>query len=442
MCASKMMRTWVGLAVISACLVVGTAYAKVNFKIEYWKTSQGIPVYFVRTPELPMLDIEVVFDAGYARDGHHHGLAAMTAALLDQGARSMSANEIAERFESVGARFDADVNADMTAVHLRTLSKPQFLNSALVVFRKVLSSPTFPERQFKRVKKQFLNLLKRRQGLPAYVAAKHFVKAVYRDQPYGHLALGDLNTVRRLKRRNIRRFYNRYYVARNAKIVIVGDATQLEAKAIAQRINDVLPKGRSARRLPQVKSRNKPVLSDINFPSAQTHILLGQVGISRKDPDYFSLKVGNSILGGAAFTSRLFDEIREKRGLVYHIDSAFRPRQARGPFVIGLQTRNNQAQNALHLTRKVLADFVNQGPTQKELSLAKKSITRGFILRLSSNAAILSNLVNMAFYELPLDFFQTYNSKVKAVTLDAIRSAFSRHIHPKNFVTVLVGRKQ
>jgi zinc protease len=162
-------------------------------------------------------------------------------------------------------------------------------------------------------------------------------------------------------------------------------------------------------------------------------------GISRDDPDYFPLLVGNYVLGGGGFVSRLTKEVREKRGYAYSVYSSFQPQRVAGPFEIGLQTRGSQADEALKLTQAVLDEFVAQGPTAGELQAAKDNMINGFGLRLDSNRKILDYVSMIGFYGLPLDWLDTYPQRVAAVTVGAVRDAFSRRIRDENLVTIVAG---
>ena len=174
-------------------------------------------------------------------------------------------------------------------------------------------------------------------------------------------------------------------------------------------------------------------------PSAQAHILIGQPGMRRDDPDYFPLLVGNHILGGGGFTSRLMSEVREKRGLAYDIHSHFAPRRVAGPFQIGLQTKGSQGEHALQVVRDTLAAFIAEGPTEKELQAARDNLAGGFGLRLDANAKILGHVAMIGFYGLPLDWLERYPRAVAAVSRAAVRDAFARRIQPDSFVTVIAG---
>jgi zinc protease len=191
--------------------------------------------------------------------------------------------------------------------------------------------------------------------------------------------------------------------------------------------------------VPEVAALEKPVEQHVAFDSAQAHVLLGQPGFKRNDPDFFALTVGNYILGGGGFVSRLTKEVREKRGLSYSVYSYFAPGLHAGAFAIGLQTRPDQADQALQVSREVLARFVADGPTQDELQAAKDNMIGGFALRLDSNRKLLDNVANIAWNQLPLDYLDTWTQQVAQLTVADIKAAFARKLQPGKMVTVVLG---
>ena len=191
--------------------------------------------------------------------------------------------------------------------------------------------------------------------------------------------------------------------------------------------------------LPAVPALGKGKTVALAFASSQAHVLMGQPGIARDDARYFPLTVGNYILGGGGFVSRLTDQVREKRGLSYSVYSYFYPELQTGPFTIGLQTRKDQAHQALAVVGEVLDDFVSHGPTPAELQAAKDNLIGGFALRIDNNKKLLDNVANIAWYGLPLDYLQTWTQAVQGVTLESIHEAFKSVLDPKTMVTVIVG---
>jgi len=238
---------------------------------------------------------------------------------------------------------------------------------------------------------------------------------------------------------DLRAFHRRHYAGRNAVVALVGDLDRATAEALAERVVGGVPAGAPLPPLPPVPPLKGPQQQHVAYPSSQTHILLGQPGMRRGDPDYFPLYVGNHILGGSGLVSRISKEVREERGLAYSAYSYFIPMAQAGPLQLGAQTRNDRAGEALRVLRDTLERFVTIGPTAEELRASQKNITGGFPLRVDSNSEIAGYLGMIGFYGLPHDYLDTFNKRVEAVTVEEVRDAFRRRIDPQRLVTVTVG---
>jgi zinc protease len=265
------------------------------------------------------------------------------------------------------------------------------------------------------------------------------MEAVYQSHPYSKPSEGTEASVKAIKRKDIVSFYKKYYTTKNSMIVIVGALDHDLAKQIAEDIAIALQDGEKTSSITDVKKLEEQHNIFIEYPSAQTHILVGQLGVKYGDSDYFPLYVGNHILGGGGMVSRLFEEIREKRGLSYSAYSYFSPMLFEGPFIAGLQTKSDQVDEAISVLLENIKNYIGQGPTEEELIAAKKNITGGYPLRIDSNSKILNYVVVIGYYKLPLDYLDTFNSNVEAVTVESIKDAFKRRLIPDKFVTVKVG---
>jgi zinc protease len=221
---------------------------------------------------------------------------------------------------------------------------------------------------------------------------------------------------------------------------MIGDLTRAEAEAIAEQLTRGLPAPSGAEPvLPPVTQLSAGQTRIIGHHATQAHILIGAPGIRRDDPDYFPLFVGNYVLGGGGFVSRITNEVRQKRGLAYSAYSYFSPLKSEGPFVIGMQTQRDQAGEALEVARRTLREFVGAGPTGNELTAAKQNIIGGFPLRIDSNRKIHEYLALIGFYRLPLTYLEDFVKSVERVTVAEIRDAFRRRVHPDRMITVVVG---
>src|SRR5690606_31233947 len=321
---------------------------------------------------------------------------------------------------------------------LRSLSAADKREPALKLFAEVVGKPTFPEDALKRIKNQLLASFEYEKQSPGKLAGKALVARLYGDHPYAHPSDGTAESIQPVTLEQLRAFHARAYAAGNAVIALVGDLSRSEAEAIAAQVSAALPKGPALPPLPQPEAP-QPGLQHIEFPSKQTHLLLAQLGIDRRDPDYAALSLGNSILGGGGFGSRLMEEVREKRGLTYGIYSGFSPMAARGPFVINVHPRAELRAGTLELIKQLLADYLREGPTQQELDDAKREMAGSFPLTTASNADIVGQLAAIGFYDLPLTYLEDFMAEVQALSVEQVKAAMARHLDPESLVIVSVG---
>jgi len=423
------------LTAVVALLAAHSAMAGV--KIEHWVSPTGARVYFVESRVLPMLDVQVDFAAGSMFDpAGKSGTAALTRSTLDLGAGTRDETAIAEQLADIGATLGGGADTDRASIAVRTLAAPEKRNAAIDILRNVLQAPRFDPAIVEREKARTVAGLKEALTRPDAIAGKAFWSALYPAHPYGRQATPE--SVAALARDELAAHYARYYTAANASITLVGDISRAEAEKIAESLVAGLPAGAAAT-LPA-----PPVIAPGNtvklaHPASQAHVLIGLPAIERGNPDFFPLLVGNYTLGGGGFVSRLMKEVRDKRGYAYSVYSYFSPLRQTGPFQIGLQTKRSQAQDAIKVTRDVLAGFLKEGPSTEELAAAKANLTGSFPLRLDSNKKILDNVAVIGFYGLPLDWLDRYQEKVQAVTVDAVKQAFSRRVRPADLITVTVA---
>ena len=437
---SFVIRVYLRLSAV-AVLLAAVSPAWAILPIQHWQTAGGARVYFVENRDLPMLDVSVEFPAGAGYDRPETaGLAAMTNRLLSAGADGMNEDEISRRMADVGAQHGGRFDTDRAGFMLRTLSSDRERREALDVFARVLRAPAFPQEVLDREKARLTGALKEADTRPDTIASRAFYRLAYRDHPYGLRASGEVETIGKITREDLAGFHRRHYATPFAVVAVIGDVTRAEAEAIAEQLTRGLPGASGAEPLlPPVAELPAASTRTIGHHATQAHIMIGAPGIRRDDPDFFPLYVGNHVLGGGGFVSRITDEVRQKRGLAYSAYSYFSPLLREGPFLIGMQTQRDQAGEALEVVRKTLREFVAGGPTEAELLAAKSNIIGGFPLRIDSNRKIHDYLSLIGFYRLPLDYLEDFVKNVERVTASDIRVAFQRRVHPDRMVTVVVG---
>ncbi len=426
-----------------ACLWIGLP-ASAAMPIQQWMTANGAKVLFVETHAIPVLDISVEFDAGSRRDpAGKSGLAALTNALLDKGAFSADGNAIPEArildtFADTGALHGSKMSMDRAGYSLRVLSEPAESEEAITLMSRFLSTPSFPQKLLERDKARVVASLKEELTRPEPIAAKTFRQDIYGEHPYGKSPTPE--SIVSITRDDLANFHKTHYVANRAVIGIVGDIDQKRAREIADEISRNL----------KVSSQDLPVLpavgatvgraDTVSHPATQAHVLLGMPAVKRGDPDFFALTVGNYILGGGGFSSRLMQEVREKRGLSYSVYSKFQPMLQEGPFIIGLQTEKKQVDDALKVVDSTLDAFLQNGPSEAELQSAKDHLVNSFVIQMDNNRKMLELVSMIGYYQLPLDYLDTWTANVKRVSAADVRAAMNRKLSADKMVTVVVGK--
>jgi zinc protease len=432
--------------------------------IEHWTQASGVQVYLVQSQAIPMVDVQIDFDAGSRRDPPERaGLASVTASMTAKGVLAgkvqgtqaaepaLDENALSEAWADLGASFGAGASSDRMSFSLRSLTYPDLLSQAIQLAARQLGEPAFPDAIWQRERQTLSAALNEANTRPATLAARAFNTAVYGQHPYGFEMTPE--SLARIGVDDMKTVYRTLIQPCRAKVTVVGAVNRVQADALVTQLFARLPANDRASAasaglsvgcpaLPvvaEVAPLDKAVEQPIAFDSAQAHVLIGQPGYKRDDPDYFALTVGNYILGGGGFVSRLTNEVREKRGLTYSIYSYFAPALHAGAFTLGLQTRPDQATQAVQVAREVVADFVAKGPLDAELQAAKDNLIGGFALRIDSNRKLLDNVANIAWNNLALDYLDTWTQQVEKVTAADVKAAFARKLQPQQMVTVVLG---
>jgi zinc protease len=428
---------------LSFCI---SAPALAALPIQKWQQASGAQVWFIEAQGLPIVDVQIDFDAGGRRDpAEKRGLAGVTASMHGKGVEArngepaLDENELGEAWADVGAGFGADASSERMSFTLRSLTYPDLLAKAVPLAARQMGEPAFPDHVWQRDRQRMVAAIREANTRPATHAARAFNQAVYGSHPYGWENTEE--SLARLNVQDMRSFYQQMVRPCRAKASVVGAVSREQADQLVAQLLSRLPSGACGPLppAPEVAPLQEAVERQIPFASAQAHVLIGQPGYKRLDPDYFPLLVGNYILGGGGFVSRLVEEVRHKRGLSYSVYSYFSPGLHAGAFTLGLQTRPDQAAQAVQVSRDVVKRFIAEGPTAAELKAAKDFMVGGFALRLDSNRKLLDNLSGIAWYDLPLDYLDTWTRQVEKVTAAEIKAAFARKLQPDRMVTVVVG---
>jgi zinc protease len=404
-----------------------------HLPIKGYKTHSGTKILFIRTPGLPMFDVLVSFAAGSVHTSHQPGLAAVTLSLLNEGVAGKDANAIQAAFDDLGARMDMEISQDRTHFSLRSLSDEARRTPALELFAQVLGKPLMPEESLPAAKSQLRHFLDTEDQSHAAQARQATFGLLFSGHGYAQSLYGTRAGLASITRAQAQDFHREAYAAGNALITLVGDLTEEEAQHIGAQISAALPQGPAIAAIPPISSPASPTLLRKERPSTQAYLLLAQPSVLRSSPDYAALEIANQI-----FTNRLTEELRERRGLTYHVEAGIFSLQAQGILSIDLQTRPEQADAVLAHIKAMFGDFLAQGPTQQELDDIQLQLAGSAPLNSATNAQILSRLHNISAHNLPLDLDFATQAALK-LNLVSIKNALNRHQHAEQWHVVILG---
>ena len=427
------------------CLATAHAILPIE-KLDSFKGGKG---YLVQTKALPMVDIEVSIDAGNRYDPTgQSGLAEMTAGLMNYGVKGdqgiLSEAQIADEIADLGANISLSVSGERAILRIRSLSRKDLRDRAVKLAAAMLSSPTYEVKILEREKQRTITNLLEAETKPEFVLERRFKKSVYGNYPLG--TTPTVKSVAAVSAKDLMQFHQQFYRSDRMIVSIVGDVDRAQANEIVKTLLQKIPQsGNPIAKLPELpRSPVEPLAQreiQIPFDTQQAHIVMGMTAVTRSNPDYFPLLVGNYVLGGGGFVSRLVAEVREKRGLAYSVSSYFVPGKDTGIFRAGLQTKNDQAAMALEVMSSTIEKFIADGPTPSELLAAKSNLVNGYPLRIDNNRKLLDNVSSIAWNDLPLDTMEIWTRQVEAVTLEQVSAAFQKYLAMDRMKIVVLGAK-
>ena len=439
------------LRIISTCLMsfglLSNAYA--ILPIEKLDSYKGAQAYLVQPKALPMVDIEVSIDAGDRYDPvGKSGVADMVAGLMNYGARGdkglLTEAQIADEIADLGANIGLSVGGERAILRIRSLSRKDLRDRAVQLAAAMLSAPSYDPKIVEREKQRTITSLREAETKPEFVLERRFKKSVYGNYPLADSP--SVQSVGSINVNDLKQFHKQFYRGDRMIVSIVGDVDRAQAAEIVQTLLKQIPQsGQAIGKLPDLQRSPVEALAQreiqIPFDSQQAHIAMGMTAVARNNPDYFPLLVGNYILGGGGFVSRLMSEVREKRGLAYSVFSYFAPGKENGIFQAGLQTKNDQATLALDVMSTTIAQFIADGPTPSELEAAKSNLINGYPLRIDNNRKLLDNVSSIAWNDLPLDTMDVWTKQVEAVTLEQVKASFQKYLAMDRMKIVVLGAK-
>jgi zinc protease len=426
-------RVFLALALLLAAVPAGAV------TVERVVSPHGIEAWLVQDHANPIISMDFAFRGGAALDpAPKAGLATLAAGLLDEGAGPYDSLAFQQKLEDLAIEMEFNAGKDNLRGGLKTLTEHR--DTAFDLLRLALTQPRFDREPVERVRSQILTMLARELQDPDAVAARAWYRAMYPNHPYGTPTRGTPETVKAVAIPDLKGFVKAHFSRDRLLVGVVGDITPEQLGPLLDTTFGALPATAGPVKVPDTAPEATGKVAVIERPNPQSVAVFGEAGIKRADPDWYAAYVMNYILGGGGFSSRLTEEVREKRGLAYSVYSYLAPMDHSALIVGGVATENARLGESLELIRGEWRRMHDHGPTDKELDDAKTYLTGSFPLQMDSTGAIAGLLVQMQLDQLGIDYLDKRNGYIQAVTLDQVRAVARRLLDPERLTFTVVGR--
>ncbi|WP_288688130.1 insulinase family protein [uncultured Acinetobacter sp.] len=413
--------------------------------VQELKNRNGVRTLFVESQDLPMVDIQLTFNAGAARDEEVgkglFGTANMAARLMDEGTEKYNAAEIASVFDQSGAQMSIQAHRDMFVMRLRVLSDPKKLEPALGMMMEILKNATFKNSSISLALSNNQAGQKQLQESPSRLMGIRFNRELYGTHPYAEPITGTNGSIKRITPEILKTFRDKFLVAQNMNIAITGKLSTKEAQNLAERVSGNLRQGEKAKPLAAPVEKNGFNIVYMPFNSTQANVMFGHLGTIRNNPDRLALEVANRMFGGGGFNSILMQELRIKRGYTYGAYSSFSFSQSPGTFSFSYGTRQDQLVDSIKVAHKAYVDFVKKPIDAKQLEETKAGMLRAFPNNYSSNSTINAQLGLLGFYNQPTDYLSQYPKLLEKITVNDVQQAVQKYMHPEDMTVIVVSQQ-
>jgi zinc protease len=428
---------------VAAAFAVALIFTVPAFAMPVEKVTSpgGITAWLVRDTSVPVISVSFSFAAGAAMDPEgKEGRAEMVASTMDEGAGDLDSQGFQGKLEEISASLRFSAGRERFTGALRTLSARR--DEAFGLLRLALTAPRFDEEPVGRIRAQLVSSLQRKAHDPDHIAGRAFIAAAFPDHPYGRPSDGTIESLARIAPDDLREFVKKYLARDVLHIGVVGDITGDELAKRLDRVFGALPAKAEPFTVPEVEPRGagERIVIERNIP--QSVVMFGQKGLRRDDPDWYAAYVMNRILGGGGFSSRLTEEVREKRGLAYSVYSYLNPYERSALIMGGTATQNARVAESLRIIRAEWRRMAEEGVTGEELAQTKTYINGSFPLRLDSSRRIASMLTTIQVEELGIDYIERRPELINKVTAADVRRVAQRLLRDSELLVVVVGKPE
>jgi zinc protease len=428
------------VAALAVCVALAPRPADAAVKVVEVKSASGLTAWLVRDRLNPIISMRVlVRNGGSVLDPNgKEGLARFAAALFDEGAGDLDSQAYQRRLEDLSISLEFSAGSDHLSIALRTLRRNRA--EAFRLLKLALTQPRFDAEPVQRIRAQLLAGLARRSVRPGYIAGRTFWREAFPKHPYGRPTRGTPATIKAITKADLQS-YVKTRIARDTLVIgVTGDISPEELKKVLDQTFAGLPRHATPVKVTNVKPATTGKLTVIRKPFPQSVVIFGQPGPARKDKDFYAAYVMNYILGGGSFSSRLYQEVREKRGLAYSVHSSLSPMRHSAMITGSVATQNARVAETIKQIRLQWKRMAEHGATAQELKDAKLYITGSYPLRFVNTARIASSLAWLQMLGLGRDYFAKRNKIIESVTLADVRRAAKRFLNTDKLNFVVVGQ--
>ena len=424
---------------VTALALFAASAASAAVEVREVVSKSGVAAWLVEDHSNPVLSVSFGFRAGGSRDpAGKEGLAELTSVLLDEGAGGMTALAFQKKLENLSIRLEFEVGRDQFRGTLRTLSRNR--DTAFETIGLALTEPRFDADAVERMRASLLSSYLRKSRQPRYLARRAFWSSAYPGHPYGRPVSGTEKSLGAIGRADLQRFVADNFTRDNLFIGVVGDVTPAQLSVLLDKAFGGLPPKGKPQPVPAAAPKLPGGTVVERFDTPQSIAVFGQPGLPRRHPDYYAAYILNHIMGGGGFTSRLYREIREKRGLAYSVYSYLWPLRRSALMLGAVATQNARIAESVGIVRAEWARMAGEGPTAEELAAAKTYLTGSYPLRFSSSSRIADMLVGLQFEGLGRDYFARRNGTIEKVTLADVRRVARSLLKPDRLTFFVVGK--
>jgi zinc protease len=422
-------------------LLLWTALPAHAMQIQKVVSKKGIEAWLVEDHSRPILSMQFAFVGGSVQDPDgKEGVATFVAGMLDEGAGDLDSEAFQTRLEDLAAKMSVNASYDQVTLSFQSLTQNR--DESLKLLRMAVTSPHFAQKDADRIREQLIATLRVDEKDPDKVASQEWHKLAFGSHPYARSTNGTLESVAKIAPDDLRAFVKNVFARDNLKVAVVGD---IDAAALSSALDSVfgdLPAKSNLRPVEEFTWNTTAKQRIVSMPNPQSVVQLGFKGLKRKDPDFIPAYILNYVIGGGGFSSKLMQEVREKRGLAYSVHTYLYPLDYAGLFVGGVATENKSVGQSLDLIKAEFERAAKEGLDEKDLKEAKDYLVGSFALRFDTSGKIAGQLLAIQLDDLGMDYIERRNGEIEAVTLDDIKRVAKRLMTPNNLIVTVVGEPE